>query len=134
MTKYRMVCTYFWEDLFVVGEMGFEDILFYLYILMNPLTTQTRFYRMTRQKFVHLKLLIDYMKSKMERFIGEDKLFYYDAENRELAHKIWRRITVKVVKPCPKDTFYFVCFGSHSKKEVSDLYVNMKIGRYVRVS
>jgi len=96
MTKYRMVCTYFWEDLFVVGEMGFEDILFYLYILMNPLTTQTRFYRMTRQKFVHLKLLIVYMKSKMERFIGEDKLFYYDAENRELAHKIWRRITVKV--------------------------------------
>lgn len=95
MTKYRMVCTYFWKDLFVVGEMGFEDILFYLYILMNPLTTQTRFYRMTRKKFVHLKLLIVYMNSKMERFIGEDKLFYYDdAENRELAHKIWKRITV----------------------------------------
>ena len=117
MAKYRMVCTGILENLFVVGEMGFEDILFYLYILMNPFTTQTRFYRITREKFVlHLKLSIDYIKSIMERFIVEDKLFHYDAENRELANKIWRRMTLKMVKPCPWGTSYFVCFGSHSQK------------------
>ncbi len=94
MAKYRMVCTCFLENLFVVGKMGFEDILFNLYILMNPIATQTKFYRMTR-KFVCLKLSIDYMKSILERFIGVDKLFHYDAENRELAHKIWRRMDLK---------------------------------------
>ncbi|WP_226530786.1 hypothetical protein [Metabacillus niabensis] len=122
MAKYRMVCTGFWENLFVVREMGFEDILFLLYILMNPFTTITRFYRITRKKVVYLKLSIDDMKAILERFIEEDKLFHYDAVNKELAHKIWRRMTVKVAKPCPRGTSYFVCFGSHSKKEVRDLY------------
>ena len=50
MAKFRMVRTDFWKNPIVLEEMTPEDKFFYLYLLTNPLTTQTGIYKITKKQ------------------------------------------------------------------------------------
>jgi len=90
MAKYRMVRTSFWENPIVIEEMTQEEMLFYLYLLTNPRTTQIGIYRITKRKMAFdLKCSVEIIQSIMERFIEEYKLIRYNSETRELAIKYW---------------------------------------------
>ncbi|HZH57990.1 MAG TPA: hypothetical protein VEY70_00045 [Metabacillus sp.] len=88
MVKYRMVHTSFWENPIVIEEMTQEEMLFYLYLLTNPLTTQIGIYHITMRKMAFdLKCSVENIQSIMERFIEDYKLIRYNSETRELAIK-----------------------------------------------
>ncbi|MDN3017180.1 DnaD domain protein [Paenibacillus sp. BSR1-1] len=90
MAKFRMVRTDFWKNPIVLEEMTPEDKFFYLYLLTNPLTTQTGIYKITKKQMAFdLGYSIESVHSLMERFIEHHKLIRYNPDTRELAMKNW---------------------------------------------
>ncbi|WP_223588950.1 DnaD domain protein [Neobacillus bataviensis] len=90
MAKFRMVRTDFWKNPIVLEEMTPEDKFFYLYLLTNPLTTQTGIYKITKKQMAFdLGYSIESVHSLMERFIVHHKLIRYNPDTRELAMKNW---------------------------------------------
>lgn len=88
----RVVSTAFWTDNKIGKNFTSEDMLFFLYLLTNPYTTQIGIYELPIElTAAHLKISIDKVMELIQRFEKLHKVIRYSEDTGEIAIKNYLR-------------------------------------------